>query len=264
MSWLGSVVGGGLGYAVAGPAGAVVGAVAGGSGSTDKGYDLSDVPMGVHVEARWQDDEVGRRWSLSFLSALPLQPISSLRLLNDAGQPLLGEPPFVDAAGDFAAAAAIRERQSVLYIPFAAARYTRPKHISLEVTVRDGQGQPIGKGILDADLPPPRDFAPEPYLEPLLALFSFVLEGAPEQQAAARLGLAEQLGLDASTWSQVPSPSSPRERAAATARLAFRFPQLLAAGDDALLRQMCFMEIEPSPEQTLKLHQIAELLRNHA
>ena len=176
MGWRKRTVGGAVGYAVAGPAGAVLGAtLAGGRG--DRGYDMSDIPTGVHVEADWDDDDAGRRWSLRFLSEIPATAYAELHLITDAGEKLQGRVPFCDEQGFFAATAPIHKANSLLYVPFEAVCYESPKYISLEVTVWDAApttAVPVGKGTLDAALPK-RSARPvvsiaTAYLQPIVAL----------------------------------------------------------------------------------------------
>jgi hypothetical protein len=152
------IIGAGVGYALAGPGGALVGASLAGTDAYERGYDMSGIPFGLHVEAEHRDDETGRHWVVRFLSEVPAKAHAMLRLLDDAGQAVPGRPPFVDEAGGFVASAPIRERQCELYVPFEAMRYASPKHISLEVSLWTERGEgvaPAGRAVLDADLPPP-------------------------------------------------------------------------------------------------------------
>lgn len=155
MTWRDRVIGGGVGYAVGGPAGAAIGVALAG-GEDDGGIDLSDVPFGVHVEADHEDDDAGRRWNLRFLSDVPAESIAVLRVLDDGAQPLMGRAPFVDDGGHFTAMTPIDRKAATIFIPWDAIDYTSPKHLSLEVSVwHEGRGgaAPVGKGVIDAELP---------------------------------------------------------------------------------------------------------------
>jgi hypothetical protein len=154
MGWRDAVLGGGVGYAVGGPAGAAIGvALAGGGG--DAGYDLSDVPYGIYVEAEHTDDEEGRHWTLRFESEVPAESLAVVRLLDDAARPLRGRAPYVDDDGSFTAFAPIDEQSCVLFVPWDAIAYSSAKHVSLEVSV--WSPAPLGKAVLDADLPARHD-----------------------------------------------------------------------------------------------------------
>jgi hypothetical protein len=157
MSYRKKLVGAGVGYAIGGPVGAVVGVTLAGTSAYERGYDMSDVPFGLHVEEQHMDDAVGRQWTLHFLSDIPPESSAMLRVLNDAAQRVAGHSPFADDDGAFVASAPIRARRCALHIPFAAMAYDSPENLSLEVSVwvaRAGSVTPLGKAILDAELPP--------------------------------------------------------------------------------------------------------------
>ena len=250
MVWLKKVVGGGIGYAVAGPVGALVGIAAAGGGGDDKWHDLSDVPTGVHVEATHQDDIAGRLYLLTFLSDIPGAAVANLRLLNDAAQSLSGQGAFADSAGDFSASARIHKRSCSVYVPNGAAEYTSPKHISLEVTVWNtgmASPTPVGKGFLDATLAAPTPWQPAVYLAPLLSLCTYVLTAGNTpalREMAARI--ASDFELDASLVDQLMARTlAPLDLQQAVRMMHFRFPGVDADGYRELLESACFTEEEP-------------------
>ena len=147
------ILGAGVGYAVGGPAGAVLGAAMAGDGGA--WHDLRDVPFGIHVEAEVHDDDEGRRWTLTFHSEVPPRATALLQLRDDSGKLVPGQPPFADAGGMFGACSPIVDGQATLYAPFGAARVPPGANVSLEVTVfRSGdEVAPVGRATLDGDLP---------------------------------------------------------------------------------------------------------------
>ena len=156
MSWRDKVLGVGVGYAVGGPAGAAVGLALTG-GDDDPGFDLSDVPFGVHVEVAYDDDAEGRRWTLRFLSAITGDALAVVRVLDDAACPIAGRPPFADDQGQFVAFAPIDRRRASLFVPWDALDYASADHLSLEISVwgnAGGRPSPSGKAVVDAELPP--------------------------------------------------------------------------------------------------------------
>lgn len=251
MGWLDKVVGASVGYAVAGPAGAVIGATYAGRSRDERGYDMSDIPFGVHVEASHEDDEIGRRWTLCFVSDVPSPALAEVRLLDDTGTPLPGRPPFADERGRFIAAAPIREGRCVLYVPRGAAVYASPKHISLEVSVWRAEKGAVGKAILDADLPAPAPLRLADYLAPIVSLCVQITGGDLEPMFER---LAGELGSDPDSL----RAALPLEDAARVAR--FRFPQVSAAEHVRLFEAVCFGDREPSARERAKLEEVAAAL----
>jgi hypothetical protein len=270
----------GLGYVLAGPAGAFVGFSLAGH-AYDRGYDMSDIPYGVHVEAEHEDDEVGRRWSLRFLSELPSEAHAMLRLLNDSALRLRGHAPFVDEDGEFVASAAIRERQCTLYVPFGAAEYASPKNVSLEVSVwAAGAGKnaaPTGKAILDAALPAPRPWRVTEYLRPMSSLCARVLmEGAADgAELGAKLEhmvvrLLDTLGLEPASQPEGTLPAmvaqahDPLSLEQAVVGTRFRFGGLGRTEVMRLLRHVTTLEdVESSAalvRQHVQLDRVFEML----
>jgi hypothetical protein len=273
MSWRKRAVGGAVGYAVAGPAGAVLGAtLAGGRG--DRGYDMSDIPTGVHVEADWEDDDAGRRWSLRFLSEIPATAYAELHLITDAGEKLQGRVPFCDEQGFFAATAPIHRGSSLLYVPFEAVRYESPKYISLEVTVWDAApttAVPVGKGTLDAALPK-RSARPvvsiaTTYLQPIVALATRVMEADGRAGDAQLERMIRELAGQLAVPLQAQAIAELRQQAAkqpsvedAVRTLCFRSPRVSALGHLALLNDACFEDEQPTSAQRRELSRIEEQL----
>ncbi len=266
-------VGAGVGYAVAGPAGALVGIVAAGSDDDDRGYNMSDIPVGVHVEAEWEDDAVGRRWGLRFLSEVPARGYATLRLLNDAGQNLPGREPFADEGGGFAAAGVIHAASCAVYVPFGAAIYASRKHISLEITVWDGgkgKGRPVGKATLDAKLPKPRELSVASYLQPMLSLCARVMTagGAPNREAlenmvgvlAHELGFSSDVEAKGHTRAMLEHALDPLPADDATRVLFFRSPGIVPAAHVELLRLASFGQEQPSSVQQGEVTRIESLL----
>jgi hypothetical protein len=224
--------------------------VAAGSSRQEKGYDFSDVPIGLHVEASHKDDAKGRRWTLSVLSAVPQQAVASIRLLDDASRPAAGRAPFVDEGGHYVGAATLSGGVGSVYMPFGAAVYTEPKTMSLEVVAHDKKGRPLGKAILDAELPAPSTFDPEGYLAPLLSLCGHIV-GNDDRHV--RRVLSEELGIELTGKTS----SRQGDIEGAARQLVFRSPGVTRDDHEALLRNACFGEREPS---TSELEALARVL----
>jgi hypothetical protein len=112
-----------------------------------------------------------------------------LRVLTDAGQKVRGRAPFADGDGAFVVSAAIRHRRCVVYAPLGALVYTSPKKLSLEVSVwvaRHGTPSPVGKAVLDAELPAPRELRVADYLSPLSSLAARILAAGPDRGGTLR------------------------------------------------------------------------------
>ncbi|MEZ4445569.1 MAG: hypothetical protein R3B72_41220 [Polyangiaceae bacterium] len=199
MSWRRRVVGAGLGYAVAGPVGAIVGVGLAGGGGDEAWHDLSDVPFGLFVEAEVEDDEVGRRFTLIIHSEIPSPALARLQLRDDAGQLVAGHAPFRDAGGQFAVGGPIEHGRAVVYAPFGAADIPEGATVSLEVTVfsLDDALTPVGRATLDGKLPMARPWDRRGYLAPVLALLTKTRGSAPsEKELGEELArLLEVLGV---------------------------------------------------------------------
>ncbi|HHH10606.1 MAG TPA: hypothetical protein ENK23_00820 [Sorangium sp.] len=276
MAYLKQAVAGGVGYAVAGPAGALLGVALAGGDSDDAGYDMSDIPIGVHVEEQHQNDELGRRWSLHFLSEIPAPAFARVQFRNDSGQPLGGHAPFADAGGTFLAAAPIGRHndgwRSVLYLPFGALQYTSPKHISLEVSVwsqQRGKLHPAGKGTLEANLPAATTWQPAAFLQPLVSLGARVMmtSGQPTQSQLATMVeyIASEFGIlgpvRASALSaMLVHANHPPPLRDTIERARFRFPNLNHTAVVALLSEACFSDDHNATAARAALSDIATSL----
>lgn len=273
MGWLDKVVGGGVGYAVAGPAGAVVGYTLAGRSADDRGYDMSDIPFGVHVEAEHEDDEVGRRWTLRFLSEVPSPSLAKIRFLTDAGVPLSGHALFADESGHFVATAPINSARCVLYVPLGAVAYTSPKRISLEVSVwSTQQSRPAaaGKAILDAELPPAAPFRVADYLAPITSLCARVVTAGGVADARALepmvVRLAGEIGDAAfarradAIQAMLAHALAPQTVDDACRALQFRFPGVGVAQHVELLKAACFAEGDATAAQRAELERVSAAL----
>ncbi len=238
MSYRSTVVGAGLGYVIAGPVGAVLGgALATGDGEGHRS-GMQDIPYGLYVDVATEDDAVGRRFTIRFLCDVPPDAHAVLRFMNDAGERVRGRAPFVDGDGAFVAAATVREKRCTAYVPWGAAVFTTPKHLSLEVSLwaaGPGGARPVGKSTLDADLPPPRPFNVADVLAPLTSLAAHVLaadDGSPAAREAMVTRLADALGFDASALPEGTLRAmgeharAPLPFEAALHHARFRFPEL--------------------------------------
>lgn len=215
MSWRRRAVSAGVGYAVAGPGGALVGGLVGGGGGGEAWHDLSDVPFGVNVEVEAEDDAVGRRWTLTFLSQVPSPAVAQVQLRDDAGRLVPGQAPFADAGGYFAASGPIEKGRALIYAPFGAAVPEADARVSLEVAVfRVADGvTPVGRATLDGALDE-GEFDADAVLAPVAALVDAAGGG---EEALGRL--TEALG-----W-----PEAPTLRAWSAddgEALRFRFPSM--------------------------------------
>lgn len=279
MGWLNKAVGAGVGYALAGPGGAVAGVVLAGTddggydSGYDSGYDMGDIPYAVHVEADHEDDELGRRWTLRFLSAVPPGAHAQLRLMTDDAIYLRGHAPFADEEGQFLAVAPIRGQRAVVYVPFGAAQYTSPKNLSLEVavsSVEPSEAANVGTAVLDARFPPGPAWNVADYVVPLISLGVSVMraDGAPDEPSLAAMvsRLAEELGaapgvpddaMSAAMRARALEPLSIDE-AVRVAR--FRFPGVTAVRYRNLLQAACEAAGELTASQTAKLDEIEALL----
>ncbi|MCA9624508.1 MAG: hypothetical protein KC731_36040 [Myxococcales bacterium] len=198
MSWRRRVVGAGLGYAVAGPVGAIVGVGLAGGGGDEAWHDLSDVPFGLFVEAEVEDDEVGRRFTLIIHSEIPSPALARLQLRDDAGQLVAGHAPFRDAGGQFAVGGPIEHGRAVVYAPFGAADIPEGATVSLEVTVfsLDDALIPVGRATLDGKLPAADPWDRLGYLEPVLGLLAKGRAGISDERVREELArLLQALGI---------------------------------------------------------------------
>jgi hypothetical protein len=270
MGWIGKVVGAGAGYAIAGPAGALIGARLG-SRKSEQGYDLSDVPFGVHVEASHDDDEGGRLWTLRFLSDVPPKAGAEVRLLSDAGQRLGGRAPFADEDGRFTVAAPIHDGECSLYVPWGAVIYASPKYISLEVSVWSaGQGatKRVGLGILDADLPRARPWKVADYWLPIIVLCARITDVGPAgrtlETMVPRLADELEIGPDddrpGALAAMLKHATKPLSIDDAVQMLQCRFAHVSGAQWLELLTTVCFAGSKGNTAERAKLAEVSALL----
>lgn len=273
------LVRGAVGYAIAGPVGALVGIAS--AGPDDPGYDMSDIPIGVHVEAKREDDEAGFGYDLQFLSEVPQRGLVVAQLLFDTGNRLSGRAPFADSDGHFFVGATIKNSRAYIYVPHGAASYESPKYVSLEVVVFRGtedDAESVGKGILDADLPAAKQWQPAAYLRPLSRLAGHVRKADNSNERRALVGrLATELGffgspeaegmLDDATLDLIDRyAASPLDLTAAVKMTRFRFSGMPAPQVVALVETVVFGEEQdqsyeaPSASQRARLDELSGLL----
>ena len=242
MSFRRRVVSAGVGYAVAGPGGALFGGLVGGGGG-EAWHDLSDVPYGVNVEVEEEDDAVGRRWTLTFLSEVPSPALAQVQLRDDAGRLVTGRPPFGDAQGHFAATGPIERGRATIYAAFGAAQPEPKARVSLEVTVFEvGKAvAPTGRATLDGALPgEAMDVAA--YLAPVVRRLEEAeasLEAPELERLAAQMGFVD---ADAGALRKAADDMSWDE---ARRALRFRFPGLDDEDWRALAHGIAREEREP-------------------
>ena len=186
------------------------------------------MPFGVNVEVAAEDDAVGRRWTLTFLSEVPSPALAQVQLRDDAGRLVPGQAPYMDGAGTFAASAPIDEGRAVIYAPFGAAVPDAGARVSLEVAVfRIGDGvTPVGRATLDGALEDGA-FDVNAVLAPVAAL---VKAAGGDEDALAQV--CEELG-----WAEAPSSRSAANEDDGAA-LRFRFPSMGVDAWRALLREV--------------------------
>lgn len=223
MGWRRRVVSAGVGYAVAGPGGALVGAALGG-GDGEAWHDLSGVPFGVNVEVDAEDDAVGRRWTLTFLSEVPSPALAQVQLRDDAGRLVPGQAPFMDDRGHFTATGLIERGKARIYAPFGAAVPEPKARVSLEVAVLEigDRIAPVGRATLDGALPT-GELDVAHYLAPVVRLLEDAGVSLPGPALEA---LAEQMGLSDAEARPIRQAADDLSSDEARRALRFRFSDL--------------------------------------
>jgi DnaJ like chaperone protein len=179
MAWWAKLIGGAAGFAIAGPAGGIIGialgAVADGAIDDDptKGIPVLD------IEARFVEDDFGRFVQLFFQREVPNGAVVVALLHDGRGRPIRAVDAFADN-GNFISHRAIERGKSEFYVPFSALRYRRPGIYTLMTTVlfmAPGADLPttLGHKTFDFALPPPSSWSRVDFLEPLMGLCLAIL-----------------------------------------------------------------------------------------
>ena len=130
MRWWGKVIGGAVGWAIAGPVGAVLGLALGAiaDGATNDQPEQG-VPE-LDIDIRLIDDDFGRFVQLFFNEMSPTVQSPSTSSWTTADEPSVQSTP--SPTGDNSSPTAI-ERGTEFYIPFSALKYRRPGTTHSEV-----------------------------------------------------------------------------------------------------------------------------------
>lgn len=188
MRWLGKVIGGTVGLAAAGPAGAVVG---GGLGAVvDHALDgppRSDLPE-IEADGQFSDDPQGRFAQIRFPPSMPAGAIAVALVENRRGKPLAARPAF-SKDGQFLIRRPIKRGKVSFYIPFAALKYRRHGVHVLRIVVRvatpGGHGvEALGQCAFEFVLPKAQSWHQVDYFDALIGLCAAAahVDGPPKQR----------------------------------------------------------------------------------
>jgi DnaJ-domain-containing protein 1 len=179
MGWWGKIIGGTVGMAVAGPAGAVIGV---GLGAVADGAVDDDPNKGIPVldiQHRFIEDDFGCHVQLFFRRDVPNGAVAVNVLHDSRGRTLKAVPAFADN-GRFVVHRGIERGRAEFYVPYSALKYRRPGTYTLTVTVlmiAPGAEAPttLGHQTFGFELPPGSTWSKVAFLQPLMGLCMTVL-----------------------------------------------------------------------------------------
>jgi DnaJ like chaperone protein len=180
VRWWGKIVGGLLGYAIAGPIGGLMGLALGAiaDGAITELNPASAIPE-LDVDLRLIDDEMGRFVQIFFKKDVPSGAVAVNLLVDGRGRPVRAIDAFADR-GNFVANRAIERGRVEFYVPFSALRYRREGVYTLRTTVimmAPGADEPttLGQTASDFVLPTHQRWSRVDFLRPLMGLCLAVL-----------------------------------------------------------------------------------------
>jgi hypothetical protein len=131
----------------------------------------------------------------------------------------------------------------------------------MEVAVRDAP-TPIGRAILDADLPAPSPWRPAQYLLPLAALGAHVVAESERDGMAKRLSQELAVAHDAEAVALLRAEAKrPMPVDEAIQTTLFRFPNVTSSHHDQLFMAACFGDEAPTKAELQALDKITRQLR---
>lgn len=180
MGWWGKVIGGSVGWAVAGLPGGVIGA---GIGAIADGAVDDDPNKGIpilDIQHRLLDDDFGCHVQLFFKRDVPNGAVSVNVLHDSRGRALKAVPAFAHK-GHFVVHRGIERGRAEFYVPYSALKYRRPGIYTLTVTVlmiAPGSDAPttLGHQTFDFELPSSSAWSKVAFLQPLMGLCMTVLK----------------------------------------------------------------------------------------
>jgi DnaJ-domain-containing protein 1 len=180
MGWWGKIIGGGVGWAVAGLPGGVIGA---GIGAIADGAVDDDPNKGIpllDIQHRLLDDDFGCHVQLFFKRDVPNGAVAVNVLHDSRGRALKAVPAFAHK-GHFVVHRAIERGRAEFYVPYSALKYRRPGVYTLSVTIlmiAPGSDAPttLGHQTFDFELPSSSTWSKVAFLQPLMGLCMTVLQ----------------------------------------------------------------------------------------
>jgi len=267
MRWWGKLIGGLVGWAIAGPIGGLLGLALGAlaDGMTDDSPRIK-VPI-LDIDVRQIDDEFGRFVQLFFRRDVPNGAVAVNILVDARGRTVNAVDAFADR-GQFVAHRAIERGAAEFYIPFSALKYRRHGTYTLRTTVimlAPGADEPttLGQKEFEFVLPKPSSWSRLEFLKPLMALCLSILhaDGEPSERGVKiiRKFFIESFGLPRSQRSALKLllKEEPESECGVHARsVKRRMPALAPTDIAALLAEVARCEGPPSHEARKRIKDI--------
>ena len=180
MRWWGKIVGGIIGFIIAGPVGCIIGVGLGAiaDGAIVELNPAATVPE-LDVDVRFIDDDMGRFAQLYFKQDVPSGAVAVSLIVDSRGRPVRAIDAFADR-GNFVANRAIERGRAEFYVPFSALRYRRQGVYTLRTTVimlAPGADEPstLGQSEIEFVLPKHQRWSRVDFLRPLMGLCLAIL-----------------------------------------------------------------------------------------